>query len=106
VQGLEENPKEVIDLVFLFYKSQKKYQSEEFLFQRYEKPDANVSCQPWYNKEIFMKLNKKEEGRDFDNRHRYPYICLQVRYDSEAREKVSYSWESALNYIKSPQNIK
>ena len=29
---------------------------------------------PWFNKEIFIKLYRKSEGRDGDNRHPYPYL--------------------------------
>ena len=32
----------------------------------------NVLIPPWYNKEILIKLFKKNEGRDLDNRHPYP----------------------------------
>ena len=49
------------------------------VFKRYEKNDTNVSTQPWYNKEIFIKLFKKDEGHNFDNRHPYPYVSIQVR---------------------------
>jgi hypothetical protein len=97
VQGMEEQPQKIIEIILNYYKETAKYKGlkdfEEF--KRYEKGDSSVSTQPWYNKEIFVKLFKKEEGRDFDNRHPYPYISIQVRYDWDTQEKVQYSWDKA-----------
>lgn len=99
VQGLENQPNQVIDLILAYYKQTAKYKNlkdfEEF--KRYEKGDGSSSTLPWYNKEIFVKLYKKEEGRDFDNRHPYPYISIQVRYDWDLQEKIQYSWEKAFH---------
>jgi hypothetical protein len=99
VQGLEENPESVIKLIQEYYKETSKYQGQkDYLeFQRYEKSDSNVATQPWFNKEIFIKLFKKKEGRNFDNRHPYPYVSLQVRHDFEKNEKVVYTWDKANN---------
>jgi len=103
VQGMWKNPMDVVNLIFEFYKENPKYkeqkQYEEFF--RYEKDDTNVSTPPWYNKEIFVKLFKKEEGRDIDNRHSYPYVSIQVRYDRDTDKRVSYTWEQAFyNYLR------
>lgn len=57
-------------------------------FKRYTKPDTNVSTPPWYNEKIFVKYFKADEGRDFDNRHPYPYISIQIR-------SIPYSWPTA-----------
>lgn len=102
VEGLEDNPREVIDLIFSFYQN-KKYKDEEYQFQRYEKA-TDVSTKPWFNKEIFIKLYKKDEGRDLDNKHPYAYISLQVRYDRDINERVNYSWENANRFKLSDQN--
>ncbi|MBS0272791.1 MAG: DUF882 domain-containing protein [Proteobacteria bacterium] len=97
VQGMEQQPSEVINLILAYYREQPKYkESKDFEeFKRYEKEDKNLRTLPWYNKEIFVKLFRKEEGRDFDNRHPYPYISIQVRYDWERDEPVTYSWDKA-----------
>jgi hypothetical protein len=88
VQGMEDTPLAVVELLMGFY------QGKEFgAFQRYEKSD--VSTKPWMNQEIFIKLQLSHEGRDIDNRHPHPYITLQVRYDREAKERVSYDWKKA-----------
>ena len=96
IQGLEEKPEEVVDLILSFFKENKRYLGKkEFTdFLRYEN-ETNVCVKPWYNKEVFVKLFQKEEGRDFDNRHPYPYISIQVRYDRDTKERVVYSWEKA-----------
>jgi len=103
VQGLENHPETVIKLIQDYYKTKEKYskQKEYIEFKRYEKKDTNVSTQPWYNKEIFIKLFQKSEGRNFDNRHPYPYISIQVRYDFDKQENVIYSWDKANgNYLR------
>ena len=103
VQGLEDRPESIVKLIQTYYTDSPKYQGKkEYLeFKRYEKEDSDVTTQPWYNKEIFIKLYKRKEGRDFDNRHPYPYLSIQVRYDSELQEKVIYDWHKATqNYMR------
>ncbi len=103
VQGMEQRPQEVIDLIMNYYKETSTYQNNKDyqLFQRMEKiTDSSLSTPPWYNKEILIKLFKKTEGRDFDNRHPYPYISLQVRFDRELNEKTVSSWQKAFNGYK------
>ncbi len=97
VQGMEHQPEKIVNLLLGYYREMPKYKGlkdfEEF--KRYEKEDAHVSTLPWHNKEIFIKLFRKTEGRDFDNRHPYPYVSVQVRYDWDLQEKVIYSWDKA-----------
>jgi hypothetical protein len=98
VQGYEEKPETILNLIFQFYKITPPYQGkkeyEEFL--RYDK-ETNCSTAPWYNKEILIKLFKKDEGRDQDNQHPYPYLSIQVRHDRDTNTRVNYSWEQAFS---------
>jgi hypothetical protein len=103
VQGLEDKPEHSVKLIQNYYKEEPKYKGQKEFeeFKRYEKEDTDVSTLPWYNKEIFIKLYTKKEGRDFDNRHPYPYLSIQVRYDRELNEKVIFSWDKAnKNYFR------
>ncbi len=103
VQGMEERPEVVVKIIQEYYKRHPKYKErKEFAeFSRYEKEDTNVSTPPWMNKEIFVKIFRKKEGRNFDNRHPYPYISIQVRWDDEKQEKVIYTWDKANhNYLR------
>lgn len=97
VQGMESKPDQVIKLLMQYYQETPLYQGNKQYqtFQRLEKSDLNVATPPWYNKEILIKLYQKHEGRDFDNRHSYPYISIQVRFDREKNEKVVSSWQKA-----------
>ncbi len=97
VQGMEHRPEEIVKYIQEYYKITPKYQGRKecLEFARYEKEDVNVSIPPWYNKEIFIKLYKPKEGRNFDNRHPYPYLSIQVRFDYDLQEKVVYSWDKA-----------
>jgi hypothetical protein len=99
VSGMEEKPQEVIDLIMKYYAEKETYKgSREYTrFHRLENVKVNVSTPPWHNKEILIKLYKKDEGRDFDNQHSFPYVSLQVRFDREKNEKVTYSWEKAFH---------
>ncbi|MES2274223.1 MAG: hypothetical protein V4487_08540 [Chlamydiota bacterium] len=97
VQGMEDRPQEIIGLLMQYYQEMPVYKGDkEFLeFKRYDKEDARVATQPWFNKEIFIKLFQKQEGRDADNRHPHPYVSIQVRYDCDAKARVVYDWEKA-----------
>ncbi len=97
IEGMEKFPEKIVDMIIGYfqeiepYKGKKEY--EKFL--RLESHLTNVIIPPWYNKEILIKVYQKNEGRDFDNKHSYPYLCLQVRFDREKQEKVIYSWDKA-----------
>lgn len=102
IRGFEEKPEVIINLLQKYYCEMEKYQGlkEYQEFQRWEK-QTDVAIKPWYNREIFIKLYQKGEGRNFDNRHPYPYISVQVRYDYDAKKNVSYSWDKAFrNYMR------
>jgi hypothetical protein len=99
IQGMEDQPLEVIQLLMHYYQETPSVsKSKDWVeFQRYTKPDSKVLVAPWFNREIFIKLYQKHEGRDRDNRHPYPYISLQVRYDSAEQKPVLFNWEKAHN---------
>ena len=94
VQGMEHKPEVIIDLIMGYYQGQ-----EESLraFQRLTTGKWSVETPPWANKEIVIKLYQKHEGRDFDNRHPYPYLSLQVRKDRSSGEKVICDRQKAFN---------
>ena len=101
VKGMEYKTTEIIELIFSFYREKKKYLGKEGYknFSRYNK-NTNVSTKPWFNKEIFLKLFLEKEGRDFDNKHPYPYISIAVRYDIDEKKNVMYSWKKANEYLR------
>lgn len=98
VKGLEWSPETVVSLVKQYYKEHPKFKGKTSFteFERYEN-ETNVSTLPWFNKEIFIKLFKKDEGRDFDNNHRFPYISIQLRWDRDTDEPITYTWSKAFN---------
>lgn len=97
VQDMETRPMEVIQFIMDYYKTNAatKGQKEFEEFQRYDKSDVRLTTKPWFNKEIFIKYQSPFEGRNGDNRHPYPYITLQVRYDRNTKERVVYDWKRA-----------
>lgn len=95
VETMEQTPQMIVDLLLQFYKERYPDTPAFSTFKRYERQDTNVSTPPWYNKEVFIKLFQQEEGRDKDNRHPYPYIGIQVRWDTKKQAGVAYSWPLA-----------
>lgn len=101
VKGLENNPEAVVKIVQDYYKLQTCYaqQKEYQEFKRFEKA-TNCSTQPWYNKEIFIKLYKAHEGRDGDNPHTNPYLNIQVRFDRERNVPLTFTWTDAQQFLR------
>lgn len=95
VQGMEERPQEVAGIIMQYFQEHPAYKKDKESQEFKRLNTLEMATQPWYNKEILIKLFHKEEGRDIDNRHPHPYLCIQVRYDREANEKVSYNWTKA-----------
>lgn len=98
VKGMEWSPEAVIKVIKMYYRSHPRFKDDNHFthFSRYEL-NTNVSTLPWYNKEVFVKLFKKDEGRDYDNSHRYPFISIQLKWDRDVDEPVTYSWSKAFN---------
>ena len=91
VEGLEENPQAVLDVLFSYY--------TEPMLRTITLTDCSTPS--WYNREVGLSLFYATEGRDFDNDHPYPYISIQVRYDKDSKRAVQYNWHAAHNgYIK------
>lgn len=99
VQGMENRPLDILSILMGYYQEMPLYQGEKQYqeFRRLETGNLNVATPPWFNKEILIKLYQKNEGRDLDNRHPYPYLCLQVRFDRDTNETVTGSWQKAFN---------
>lgn len=98
VKGLEWNPDKILDIIRGYYQEhpQLKKDSKLTQFHRFEHP-TDTATSPWYNKEIFLKIFNKDEGRDLDNDHHFPYISIQLKWDREKNEPISYSWSNAFN---------
>jgi hypothetical protein len=80
---MEGSPLDVVQILIDSYKGQRGLEN----FQKFEKS--------WQNKEICIKLRTSSEGRNGDNQHPYPYLSLQVRWDRQSQELVSYEWKRA-----------
>ena len=102
IQGLEDQPELAIKTIIEYFHVTDRFQGlAEFQnFSRGDTEKLNISTAPWLNKSLFIKLYMENEGRDLDNRHGFPYIGVQVRYDDIVKHRVAYSWEDAHNYLK------
>ena len=94
VEGFEEKPLEVIKWIMDYYQEGQSAEYNRFI--RCQKNPENLQHPGWYNKEILLRIHEKKEGRDYDNRHPYPYITIEVRYDRIKNEPVSFDWDKAI----------
>ncbi len=97
VQGMEQEPLQIIDLIKEYYSNQP---AEYQTFQRFEQGKLNVSTPPWMNKEIFIKLYLPHEGRNCENTHPYPYLGIQIRHDRDLNTKVTFDQKQSQNYLR------
>lgn len=89
VDGFEYKPALVLNAIKQFYEDHIRYkQVKDFA-------SFTASKTKFENKEIIAYINQKDERRDLDNRHPYPYITLEVKYDIDQKKKVEYSWKEA-----------
>jgi hypothetical protein len=97
VVGLESSPEKVLEVIKDYYKSNPKFSTDAKYtkFVRYEKEDTDVTTQPWYNHEIYVKLYKPTEGRDLDQNHSYSYFSIQLRHNRATGKRVLYTWDAA-----------
>lgn len=95
VQGMEDRPLEIAGLLMQYYQETPIYKSDRECLEFKHYSQAASAVQPWMNKEIFIRVNEKDEGRDGDNRHPHAYLTIQVRFDKERRERVIYEWAKA-----------
>ena len=93
VEGFEETPLEIVRLIMQYYHD---LNDPEYLpFSRCQHNPRKLEHPGWYNQEIIIRLQEKDEGRDLDNRHPYPYITIEVRYDRDTNQLVEYNWQAA-----------
>lgn len=95
VQGMEERPQEVAGILMQYFQEQPAYKKEKDAQEFRRQTKGSLSTEGWYNKDILIQLFQKDEGRDLDNRHPHPYVSIQVRYDREGKETVTYNWVKA-----------
>jgi hypothetical protein len=102
VEGLEKKPQDIVNLIFSFYKETPGYRGKDDfeIFQRYDDDKHKTAIYPWFNKEILITLYNENEGRDFDNRHPYPYLSIQVLYDRQLKKPVLFSMDKAIHGYK------
>lgn len=90
VEGV--TPQAVLKLISAYY--------DDEPFERYHREGMNISTPPWFNKEIFVKLYLPNEGRDGDNQHPHPYLGIQVRYDRDLGQRVTFDQKQVENYLR------
>jgi hypothetical protein len=99
VEGFEYKPLEIVKWIMDYY--QENPNAEYNRFFKCQKNPEGLKQPGWYNKEILLRIHEKTEGRDFDNRHPYPYVTIEVRYDSQKNEPVLFDWDKAVkNYLR------
>jgi hypothetical protein len=77
IEGYEDKPLEIVRMIMDYYQNNQALSYNRFI--KCQKNKENLEYPGWYNKEIIIRVHEKNEGRDFDNRHPYPYITIQIR---------------------------
>jgi len=93
VEGMQEIPQQVVDIIISYY--QKKYEGQPNYSSFTRVPSEDTRCKGWCNQEILIKVYQKDEGRDFDNQHAYPYVMIQVRQDRDTNQKIMCNLDQA-----------
>ena len=99
VEGMEEQPYEVARCVMEFYE-QSGQSAKDARFHVCTANPRSLQHPGWYNQEVILRVFQQDEGRDFDNRHPYPYLSLQVRRDRSQGKRVEYTWARAQNGVR------
>lgn len=92
VEGMEEKPDKVLDYIYQFFRDTPPYRGNKAYAQFRASADGKWQS----NKEIAVRIYSRHEGRDFDNRHPYPYLTIQVIFDRDSGEKVHFDSRKAL----------
>lgn len=99
IEGYEDKPLEVIKWIMDYYQTNENGEYSRFF--RCQKNPEGLKHPGWYNKEILLRIHEKNEGRDFDNRHPYPYITIELRFDRHKNEPIIFDWDKAMkNYLR------
>jgi hypothetical protein len=102
VESFETQPEQILAFLQQYYKEKPPFANDPTFtrFTRYEKSGLNVATPPWMNKEILVKLYLPEEGRDQDNQHTYPYLGIQLRWDRNSLQPITFDSRQAQNYLR------
>lgn len=99
VQGMEERPLEIVGILMQYYR-EKPIFSKDRVYKDFISL-GKEGGKKWKNREISIRIYEKDEGRDGDNQHPHPYICVQILQDRKTKERVEYSWKKAhLGYVR------
>lgn len=92
VEEYENRPIEIIKILMQFYQ-----EKGNEAFCHFVQKEKRAHQMRWHNKEITIALTDKDSGRDFDNRHPYPYITIELCFDRFSEKTIEYTWQKAHN---------
>lgn len=94
VEDYEQAPLEIVRWIMEYYSNDA--DPEFSSFRECRRNPLRLQHPGWYNREVAISVKQADEGRDFDNRHPYPYITLELRSDREKKDRpVQYNWKIA-----------
>lgn len=100
IPELENKPEIVIETIKRYYATHPIYSQDKAFLNFTRSPANDCSQEAWVNKELFIKLYTKEEGRNLDNRHPFAYFDLQLRFDRTKNAPLTFTWQEAQNYVR------
>jgi len=90
VEGHETRPERVVREIVRYYEVNPLFAGIKF----------TQTETGWKNKEVFFRVYTPTDGRNLDNRHPFPYIELEVRFDRQLSKPVTFSWGEAQTYLR------
>lgn len=84
VLGLEHNPEKVVSCI-------KNYYAENFSHLGLLQDKTSLEVKTFENQEIILRVYGEKQKRDFDNKHSYPYLSMELKYDRDSKKPIVYS---------------
>lgn len=91
VEGYQERPYEVIKEIMQYYRYHETFKTQ-LPFTHFSQSQSLKYKHPiWMNRELIIRVFDPDEARDFDNRHSFTYITLELRYDRDTNRQLTYN---------------
>ena len=94
VEGSQEKPYEMIQAIMQYYHTSERTR-DKLPYTHFSQTQSSLKNPSWMNREVIIRLYEKDEGRDWDNSHPYPYVSIELRHDYSSNRAIHYNWVEA-----------
>ncbi len=100
IEGYETQMDKVVQEIIRYYALNPLFSGKKEYVEFSRNPTSDTQTAAWANKEVLVKVYLPNEGRNLDNRHPFPYLDIQVRFDRELNKPVACLWQDAQTYLR------